>query len=754
MKHNSPRLLTASLLLIGMISIFPTSLYATAPSADASRLTSALDQLDAWVGSEANGDKWRKYLGSRALRSQIEKGNEADPAIVSRVLEQYLTDAKGLDKKLFVEVRREIVAWRNALQQQYVGDLPKLAWASRGDYQPASREERLGPSRSRLRQTARALEKTLGTNSAFAKKWKRYLRWDRLAPHLTDEVPINSQTIADLISVLKRFRSNVAGLENPAFTKTAEALDQHLEMFRWYQLVEEVGHRARKKYSVRALERRTYMIQLLELEKQLSRHGQSSTIETSRKVGEFLALVQSLGQSPLLIKTVHAKFTQPNVFSEVAESALRRLAERPVDETQPVIDCILGARILGTARSVGCLTLKTLPSDDHVALELQLTGVIHSNTIGHKKPVQITSQGTTRFVATKHLEINDDQFLAQASLASARTSTKTHSIKKTGGNFGRRFVERIAWKKVGKSKSQSESIASQHAEQKITKKFDNQVSEILYEARKGYEQKARPPLVRLAMFPEYLQMSSTDHSVNIETTLASHVQMSTDTMPVTVVGASDFSMKVHESAVNNLIPSLLAGVGIKQESPSEPPQLLGDYPPWLKKVADQQSEKLSGKVSEEASENFKPFSVILNRTHPLSVQFDDQKVKLRIRIAELITLEDGEEQIRENLDFILTFDLIQNGNGIILRRVGDIEVFPTGFDPNPLWGDRLPNKFVGTRGALSKILKKRAESEKGLPKEISIPSVQIPLPSGKKLALVIQHLDCDNGWLSIGYQVP
>ncbi|NOY29535.1 MAG: hypothetical protein GXP28_04955 [Planctomycetes bacterium] len=742
-------------LLIGVISVSSPVLAGT--PGDVSQLTAALDQLDQWIGEEANGDKWRKYLGSRSLRAQIEKGQAADPAVVSRVLEQYRTGATGLDKKQFTRVAREIKFWRDALKGQYRGDLPKLAWASRGDYRPASREERLAPSRTKLRQTAQSLERTLGVNTPFAENWKRYLRWEKLEPHLVGEVAIDEKKLLDLTAVLRRFRSSVAGLENSAFTQTAEALDHYRGLLRWYHRVEKVAKRSRRKYSRRDLERRVYMSQLLELEKQLTRHLEAPSVETSRKIGQLLGFVQQLDQSPQLVKAIRSHFTQSNVFTAVSESAINRLAERPVHETQPVRDCILGARILGTAESTGFVTLRTLPADDHIALELQLAGTIHSNTVGYKKPVRLTSRSNTNFVATKRLQISDARFVAIPTDVSASTKSRTTSIRKTGGRFGRRLIERIAWKKVGESKSKSERIASQRAEQKVAKKFDDQVADAIFQARHKYDRQARPLLVRAGVFPEYLRMASTDRAIHVEARLASYEQVSASTMPISTVG-EDLSLKVHESAINNFLPSILAGVGIRQAAESEPPELIGDFPSWLKELAEKHGSpsKLQQGADDAGTDTkaeFKPFSVTLNRTHPLSIRFDDQQVTLRIRIAELKTVEKGEEQIRENWDFLITFEILQSDNGIILRRVGDIEAFPTGFDPTPRWGDKLSGKQAATRGALVKVLKKRADGENGFPKEIAIPPFQFTTAEGVEHTLDLQHLDCDNGWLTLGYQL-
>jgi len=755
-------LLWIGLLLIGAIGASVLSPALAGAPGEVSELTAALDQLDQWVGEEANGEKWRKYLGSRALRAQIEKGQAADPAVVSRVLEQYRTGATGLDKKQFVRVARAIKSWRDALKRQYTGDLPKLAWASRGDYQPASQEERLAPSRAKLRQTAQALERTLGINTPFAENWKRYLRWEKLAPHLAGEVTISEETLLDLTAVLRRFRSNAAGLENPAFTQTAEAIDHYRGLLRWYHRVEKVAKRSRRKYSRQDIERRVYMSQLLELEKQLTRHLESPSVETSRKIGQLLGFVQHLNQSPQLAKAIRSHFTQSNVFTAVSESAINRLAERPIHDTQPVRDCILGVRILGTAESTGSVTLRTLPADDHIALELQLEGTIRSNTVGHKKPIRLTSRSNTNFVATKRLQISDAQFVAIPTTVSASTKSRTTSIKKTGGHFGHRLIERIAWKKVGESKKKSERIASQRAEQKVAKKFDDQVAGAITQARDKYNQAARPPLVRAGVFPEYLRMNSTDHSIHVEARLASYEQVSASTMPISIVG-EDLSLKVHESAINNFLPSILAGVGIRQETESALPELTGDYPSWLQSLASKHAspktsqqepskEEPDGEETNAASE-FKPFSLTLNRSHPISVRFDDQQVTLRIRIAELKTVEEGEEQIRENWDFILTFEILQSDNSIILRRVGDIEAFPTGFDPTLLWGDKLTSKQAATRGALVKVLRKRADSENGFPKEIVIPPFQFTTAEGTQHTLDLRHFDCDNGWLTLGYQL-
>ena len=135
------------------------------------------------------------------------------------------------------------------------------------------------------------------------------------------------------------------------------------------------------------------------------------------------------------------------------------------------------------------------------------------------------------------------------------------------------------------------------------------------------------------------------------------------------------------------------------------------------------------------------------------MSFDDQKLTLRMRLAELQASEVKEDEPLKNWDFIVTYRVIQQGNEVLLKREGDIEALPTGFDPR--WDDKLTGEQVGFRSNLAKNLNKRAAAGEGFPEEIAIPAIKLPpTEGGRELTLHLAQLDCDNGWLTIGYRVP
>lgn len=603
-------------------------------------------------------------------------------------------------------------------------------------------DERFGPHKQELVKSARALEHALGDGSQLSKDWKRYLKWDLLEPQLADDARVDREGLDNLAAVQRRFRSNHPGLELPVFSRVAKAIDRYRDVAFWHAL-------AARRDTVPI-----YSAFAKDLDEQLRRHGEEPTMETTRSIGSALGTIEYLEESPDLVKVLRADFSQPNVLAEVSTTALNELAS-PVCQIRAVRDCILGATVRGTAITNGQVTFQPLDSTDQIQLDMFLNGVIHSRTVAYKKPVRVTARGTTPYFATKRLLINDDQFTTAGLYVNANTSTRIGSIQKTGGKLGKRLIEKIARKKVYESKRQSERIASRHAEQKVGESFNDQVVTALTNGRVTYEEKLRAPMTRVALLANAIDLNSTRDAVFSRVTLASHRQIATNTTPPEKSSENDVTVQLHETAVNNFLPTILGGATLGQESADTPPKLTGDVPKWLRELSTKTPKEAAEDdepISEEKKEAFRPWRFTFNTEAPASVSFTDQKLKLRMRLAELLSNnEEGAEPIK-NWDFIVTYRIFQDGNEVILEREGDIEVFPTGFDPR--WDERLTGEQVGIRNNIARNLNRRAAEGQGFPKEIPLPAVKLPKQGDDELTLKMTQLDCDNGWLTIGYRVP
>ncbi len=619
------------------------------------------------------------------------------------------------------------------------------------DHQPIS-EDRFASHRREFVTRARALEKALRRDAKLEREWKRYLKWDLLEPQLADNAKVDRESLEKLALVLRRFRSNHAGLEMPVFTRVAVALDRYRDIAFWHALGE-------RRDTVPL-----YQSFAKNLDEQLRRHAEEPTMETTRQIGSALGTLDFLGDAHDTVKVVRASYSQPNILTDVTTDALNELAG-PVCQIRPVRDCILGATIRGTAITNGLVTFQPLESPEKIQLDMFLTGVIHSRTVGFKKPVQVRASGTTDYWASKRLLISDDQFTTVGLTVDAQTRTRIHSVQKTGGRLGKRLIEKIAWKKVRESKSQSERIASRHAERKVADGFNDQVVTALTNGRVTYEEKLRYPLQRVALLTDAIRLASDREGIHSRLLLASHRQIATDSKPPQRLAANDVTVQIHETAVNNFLPTLLGGASLRQDSADQPPRLEGDVPTWLRELTSKTPKEaaedgaparekivLVKPMSEEEKANFRPWHFTLNSDAPASVSFADQKLVIRMRLAELKASADEQEEPRKNWDFIVTYRMVQDGNEVMLERVGDIEAFPTGFDPR--WDERLTGEQVAIRNNMAKNLNKRAAAGQGFPKEIPLPAVRLPQQGNEKMTLELTQLDCDNGWLTVGYRVP
>jgi len=726
---------------------------AAAPPAGPTPVIAALDRLDAWVGPEANGDRWRKYLRTEELRAELALGHEADPTKIARALQQFRSGAKGLEMPLFESVRQSLSAWLTELKNQSRGDLPKFALAAGGDHVPLSDAD-VDNLWNNLRAKAQAALKALATNPTAESGWKKYLGWDLLEPHLNEKLKTDRQSLADLDEVLRRLHTNQPGLERPQFPALAAAIQRYRALITWAAAARE--HDTRPDYQQR----------IAFLSKQLQRHLERPTTETSWQVGRSLGVIDALGQSPELVRAVRARLAQPNVVGVASANFITRMPDRSIDTVRPVRDCILGTAIFGTSRTLGGVRYVLNPSDDTIELAVLLEGTAHSRTRGFNGPVRINANSRTGFWAMKRISLSDQQFTSAAGVASANTNSHITSITKTGGPFLRRLIEKIAWQRAGEQKGQSERIAARHAEQRVLGEFDKAVATDLAKARQRYESELRAPLIRRGISPEYLRMSSTTSGVSGETVFAARRQLAAAGPPPKMAPGHDLALQIHESAVNNYLPLALASARVAQDTADKPAEIKGHVPMWMKgislasprlasaaaagtEIVDEVKEKVQelvpgGEAPAPPPPPFKPYSITLNAEAPVIAHFDDGKIAVRIRAAELTS----EDSAYKNWDFIVTYEISQRDNQIVLKRTGDIEVFPTGFDP--AWDTQLTGQQAGFRNTLAGNMNARARAGQSFPAEIPIEPIRL----SRFGVLVLQELVADDGWLTVGWKLP
>jgi hypothetical protein len=597
--------------------------------------------------------------------------------------------------------------------------LKQAAENAKANFRPLTKDD-VEAARSALAQRSKALENRVGPTSSHGAAWLEFLKWNgvqkQLAPNSEVDLPAAR-------TALKQLMSGAPGLEVPEAQAAAAALEKYIDIAS-FQAAKDQG----------AVYNKLIDDLLANLEQ-----NPAQSARTLHEVERRLDYLTSLGQAPQLIAELNTQWGQTNFFADASANLLNRLMARPVSEVGPVTDCILGTSISGTGCTNGQITVTPLDSSGVARIRFNFTGNTQTSTVGRNGPVAIRSSGNTSFAAAKVAELSDEYFRIYPADVNATTRSKTKSVTKVGGGLGAGLIERIARKKVAESKNQADAIASDHAEDRIAAEFNEQLLERLTDARRRYDDRLRRKLRARFATPQDLVYSSNASGVQIQGRIARRGQVGANSTPPAPVGAADLVTRMHQTAANNFATRYLGGAKFSQAAVDADIQMTPAPPEGL---AERLKYDPNDPPSDKRRADFKPWSVELRESRPVSFTFRDNEIEI-ITHANKIT--SGDESFL-NWDLVTKLVPERSDNGWTLVRQGDIELFPADFDPDS--GKRLNNRQLALRSNLNKAIN-NAQEEMG--KVIEIDRIEISNPESSLNALRTHDLAVGAGWLVGGW---
>lgn len=607
--------------------------------------------------------------------------------------------------------------------------LAALIDQTKADYQPVTTEE-VDQARSRLATSAAELERFLIPGSRRGEAWKTYLEWQGVQESLAAG---SDGDLDALRRSLDQLRSGADGLQLAPFRSVAAAMEDYINLATM----------------ARARDQQAFIDRQLELlATYLDRYESEPTTRARFEIERRIEFLTGIGRGTELTTALRNRFNHANVRAEISERFLSRVVSDSIYEVGPVRDCILGTAIRGTGRTTGSVSIETVPSLERAALVLRLSGVTCSETLGYNDPVVIRSSGTTPFTATKRIELEDAEFWNYPTKVSATTSTITRSVKKQGGGLGSRLVEAIGERQVEEKKPRANYIAARHAEERIANNLDEELVPRLQDARYEYETQFQQELDRRNAKPRFVAFSSTDDSVHLDMLQAGRGELGADTAPGEFTAGHDVTVRVHETGAANMASAILAGATLSKQSKEGNPKLSVELPDFLRKAIDKAREEAEAEPAEDDDREFKPWSIVFRRQRPVTFEFADNMVKLRLHAARIQTGDDT----YDGWDILVNYAMqVENGE-LLLNRDGEIEVIPTAFDPAD--GGGLTNRQVGLRGNLARELNRQAEAGRGFPKQIEIDPLELPDDMAEHGPLFVQNAASSAGWLSLGWVLP
>jgi len=504
--------------------------------------------------------------------------------------------------------------------------------AGKTQYKPVTSDRDLTVSRYQAQYKLYELDKYLhASGSANRKAWKNFLVWDAISAELA-KPNADGHVLLELADNLKE---NEKGLELGPFTRAREALEAHAHL-----LIAATDKDQEKIYN-ETLDRLGAGLQKFDAE---------PTVDNALQIALLLSWLESRRQQPQLVEHVKTKFNRPNAQVYFSSRVIGQGVNRHLQEPQKVSDRIMKTEICGDACLIGDVVMKTVPCQNHARLEVDLTGVVTSQTYGYQKMITVRSQGTTSVDAHKTLDLTPDRLCGFPACAHCETDNTICSV--TSSKLPR-LIEPMAWKKAQQQLPQAEQIASQHAEQKIEARMDEESTRLI--ARNNLRlAEMKHPLIRRNAVPQ-LHFSSTNSHLIATASRAGHGQVGGYDAPPAAKLDYDVVGQVHETAIVNFGESFMGGVTLTDE-----------------RVAKMVKER-TGSVPEELqiTQDKEPWSITFANHIPLRVRFEQDTVKITIRVKSLAR---GDNKFSELTDISAAYAVNLTDNGSELTRQGDVEV--------------------------------------------------------------------------------
>jgi hypothetical protein len=575
--------------------------------------------------------------------------------------------------------------------------LVQLAEEAKQGFQPVS-ADREQAAKSRVQEAVAELEPFLGgAGPENEQQWKDYLKWSDLQQALAEDGPPNLGTLS---SITSRLLQNHQGLELPQFTAVREALMD------WGTTAALVRDDQLEPH---------YQQRLDELITWLPKYEAHPTVELGAQIGSRIAWLETAQLANELVVAVRQRYQQPNLVAAVSERLAAAGMRTEVEESSDVQDCILGTSIFGHATMQGVTNMKFVDNPEAANVELVLSGNIATNSMGYNRGVSIHSLGSTSVVATKQLTVDSDQIAASPAQASCATDTTVCSISAKSC-----LVEKLARRRVKRSKHEAEQIAARHAEVEVERKMDAQAEELLAQAQELYQEKFRKPLLRRGQFPQEMNFATHGQLLTLNWMQADQRQLAAPSSAPTGPDGSDLSVRVHESFVTNFSRALLGGVTLTDE--------------MLAKILKDST----GSVPEElqVGPDSDPWSITFSSVKPVSAVFQDDTIEFAIRGTKFSR---GDDVVPQDLEMSAVYKLQKTPAGARLIRQGDVSV-----------------EYVGVSGKLSvkqitvrTVMRKKFEAL--FEPEFNTTGIKMPGRWQNAGMLHLEHLKSNQGWVALDW---
>lgn len=443
----------------------------------------------------------------------------------------------------------------------------------------------------------------------------------------------------------------------------------------------------------------------------------------SAAISAMIDILNTSGQASEVVNSLRNTFSRPNAAVLVGEQLVQTAIGQSINQNQPVNDCILGTRIVGTANLSGAVTANLMPSMGAAQIQVALSGTINSSNNGYNGPVRVRTSGVASVYATRTLRVNEAGVTWDPVHVDGNLQTRILSIHPKN-RFGRRLVKKIARKRAAQQKPQADCIANAKLRRRLRQQFTDQTDEQTNLEVPDFMRDVRPMLKRLALVEPSRYWSSSADSVLVDATMRRPDQISTVVSRPAVNGAFAAAVQIHESAVNNAATPVLAGRTVSEGQ--------------LDKLLEATGREPAADEADQDADDGPPFEISFARLRPIIFEAREQTIRLGIRGTRF---SQGSRELNRAMEITATYHAGTLPDGtVVLMRSGDVGVdFPG--------RKRLTVAQAGLKATIQKKFS-AIFPETLLDQPLEVPAtVQLDALRGKVFRPSL--VDAKNGWLTI-----
>lgn len=444
--------------------------------------------------------------------------------------------------------------------------------------------------------------------------------------------------------------------------------------------------------------------------------------ESQAELGKVLGNLEHAGQSPHVLAALRQRYSMPNLAIHVGSGFVNRLANRPVSDTEPVREIILGRLIKGTAWVNGSVDIDFVDDPNQAHLSLHLNGHVNSSTYTREGPITAYAGGNALIEARRSIYVSPSMIYLNRPYGAANLQSQFH-----GTSCRLRIVNRIAQKQYLKDKRLSEGISAGRLERRTIARFEEQTETAFREGASGLGDVRDARKENLGVLPAML-LNTSRNRLNVIGHMATTNDIGALTQPNDYPEMRlDVAMRLHESLASNYFTPLLSGKAMTNEE-----------------IADRLESALQVDMQDLRESENGDWTILFSDKRPVQFEFDGNRVAV---VVTGLRFRQDRNTINTGLKIRLRFRIVLRNDELYLTRDGKAEIE---------YMDAPDGKTVAFKSALERQLNKGVED--GTAPDIGLPRNFIPLDrepfvdSDIAYQMRLVQLRFEQGWAYVGWR--